>query len=64
MRKTLTGIQVVQLSAGFGIVRLEVSTHLLLWKSEMIKSHPWALYSSSVGSVGGLDTAQGVTGLC
>lgn len=63
MRKTLTGIQVVRLSAGFGIVRLEVSTHLL-WKSEMIKSHPWGLYSSSVGSVGGLGTAQGVTGLC
>lgn len=42
-RKILTGMQVVQISAGFCILRLEVLTHFLQWKSEVIKKHPLVL---------------------
>lgn len=36
-------MQVVQISAGFCILRLEVLTHFLQWKSEVIKKHPLVL---------------------
>lgn len=38
-KKILTGIQVVQISAGFCILRLEVLTRFLQWQSEVIKKH-------------------------
>lgn len=39
-RAVPTGIQVVQISAGFCILGLKVSMCVLLWKSEVVNNHP------------------------
>lgn len=39
-RAVPTGVQVVQLSAGFCILGLKVSMCFCLWKSKVVNSHP------------------------